>query len=163
MNAPEEGWPKRRNNDESDDEELCNCSCSCQEKIIAYLKKAWNKPINPLTLRIRDEKTQIKFLKFSRAIALRNLKYVNILLVLSLIIQFLFLLDNLKEKGAILLYFVDIVIVGLLVQCLGKKYHRLIDHGPTLVILFRSICVGILHSSYRYDIGITIGGEIERS
>ena len=90
MNAPEEGWPKRRNNDESDDEELCNCSCSCQEKIIAYLKKAWNKPINPLTLRIRDEKTQIKFLKFSRAIALRNLKYVNILLVLTLIIQFLF-------------------------------------------------------------------------
>jgi len=31
------------------------------------------------------------------------------------------------------------------------------------VILFRSICVGILHSSYRYDFGITVGGDVERS
>ena len=103
-------------------------------------------------------------MKFSRNIALLNLKYVNILLVVTLIIQFLFYLSNLEEKGAILLYYYcDLVIVGFLVQCLGRKYSWLIDHGPTIVILARSACVGFLHASYHYGIGLTIGGDIERS
>lgn len=66
----------------------------------------------------------------------------------------MFYLKDLKEKGALFLYYIDLVTVGLLVQCLGKKYHWVIDHGPSIMILARSICVIFLHSSYQYKIGV---------
>lgn len=150
LQEEEDEWPRSLNKDESQDEDLFDCNCSCTDRIKQAITRALNKPIHPITLRVQDDKTRAEFFKFSRAQVLSNLKIINVLIIVSVAILFLTQLSNIKEQGILLLFYLDVILVGILVQLLGKHYGWIVDHGPTLLILCRTCTLGLfLYSNHK--------------
>ena len=110
----EEGvWPPH--NYDSDDEELCTYDCPCYEKVKLLCQKAFNRDVHPITLRIKDTKTRENFEKFVRKEVLENIKYINVLLLVTFVIQLISYLPAFKEKGILLLNYIDLVLVCLII------------------------------------------------
>lgn len=109
--------------------------------------------MHPITLRIKNVKTRGKFHKFAISQVIGNLRYISILLLITLFIQFFTYLGEFETKGILLLNYIDIVIVSILLYFLGHKFPRLLDHGPTIAVVSRSIVIMIFHANYHYNVG----------
>ena len=75
---------------------------------------------------------------------------MTILLLVTFLLQVVFYLPNIKEKGASILYYIDLQTVCIFIICISKKYPSIIDYGLTLAILAREICVVCFHASYHH-------------
>ena len=144
-------WPDQLNQDASDDEDICDCSCLWKERLQAWVRKKLNQQVHPLTLQVKDIKMREKFLNFSRERMHNNLKLINTILLVSTALYFISALTDLSKKGVILLFHLDLPLIGLLVQGLGPKKPWLYDIAPLMVLIVHTGTISLLHCSYHFQ------------
>ena len=97
----------------------------------------------------------------SREVCLKNLKYINIVLGVTLALIFFSYLTEFQEKGVLLFLYADLVLICVFIYFFGKKCKWFVDNGPTLIILVHTVTIVLFHTSYHYNFGLDTG-EIER-
>lgn len=55
------------------------------------------------------------------------------------------ILGDLAEESIRLIFYADLTLVGVAVQFISLKRPSILDHGPTLIILFRGAIIILMH------------------